>query len=281
MAFARRSLLYVPGSEQRKCEKAFTVDCDCIIFDLEDAVAPNKKEFARENICNLLKSIKENEKELIVRVNQPSSLVGLEDLKMILPYNPDAIIITKASEREVVIADTYIHAFQAEASLIPLIETVYGLVNLKEILQCSDKITGVQLGAEDLTKDLGIKRTSGGSELAFVRSQLTFIARSFGLDVIDTPYVDFKDLDGLKKDLDYIRSIGMTAKTAIHPSQIEVINKAFSYSDEEIAEAKAIVDAFDHAVKNGLGAVSFNGQMIDAPVAKRAADILERAGIKS
>lgn len=276
----RRSLLYVPGSDLKKCEKALTLNSDSVIFDLEDAVAPDKKELARQNVCGVLIASRETGKELVVRINQASSIIGMEDLRAVLPCKPDTIIIPKASEREIIIADTFIDALREDTrvGLILLVETIHGVVNLKEMLKISDKITGVQFGAEDLTKELSIKRTSEGKELAYARSVLTFTARAFGVDAIDTPYVDYKDVEGFEKDLAYIRSIGMTAKTAIHPSQIENINQVFSYSESEISEAREIVEAFEKATREGLGAVSLNGKMIDMPVAQRAVDILAKAG---
>lgn len=281
MQAKRRSMLYVPGSDPKKCLKALMFNSDSVIFDLEDAVAPNQKEFARQTVCELLKAPRETGKELVVRVNQVSDSVGMEDLKAILPCKPDTVILPKASAREVTIADTFVTIFREdrEIGLIPLIETMHGLVTLREILNSSDKITGVQFGAEDLTKEMGIRRTAQGKELSYARSELTFIARSFGVDAIDTPYVDYRDVEGFEQDLAYIRSIGMTAKTAIHPSQIEKINQAFTFSERDIAEAKEIVEAFEKAVQQGLGVISINGKMVDAPVAKRAADVLASAGL--
>ncbi len=281
MNATRRSLLYVPGSDPKKCEKALTMDSDSVIFDLEDAVAPDQKEFARQTVCQLLKRPRNAGKELVVRINQASSLAGMEDLKAILPCEPDTVIFPKASQREAVIVDTFAAIFveDMKTGFIPLIETMQGLVTLREILKSSERITGVQFGAEDLTKEMGIKRTAEGKELSYARSELTFVARAFGVDAIDTPYVDYKDMEGFEKDLAYIRSIGMTAKTAIHPSQIEKINQAFSFSERDIAEAKEIVAEFEKAVKNGLGVISVNGKMVDAPVAKRAADVLKSVGI--
>jgi len=278
----RRTLLYVPASDQHKCEKALGLECDGIIFDLEDAVSSDKKLYARRFICAFLKDIDAADKEILVRINQITGQWGFEDLQTLIPCCPDTIIIPKACKRDIIAADVFVsyleakHSCKTRTGFIPLIETVSALEELSNIVEASERINGVQFGAEDFTKELEIKRTSQGNEIAFARSKLTMTARAYGLDAIDTPYINYKDEAGFAKELDYIKSIGMTAKTAIHPAQLKKINEAFIPTEQEVVQAREIIDAFEKSVREGKGACSLNGSMIDAPIVERALKVVKR-----
>ena len=285
----RRSFLYTPGSDRRKMEKALTLDCDGVIFDLEDAVSPNQKEAARDTVAALLRECGRSErKELLVRVNQVATSLGVQDILAIVPSMPDTLIIPKACPRDITTADVIISGIEASlgmapnsVGIIPLIETAEGVETLSEILRTTKRITGVQLGAEDLTKELGVTRTKAGAEIAYVRNRLALAARAAGVDGIDTPFADYSDEENLVADINYCKSIGLTAKTAIHPAQIRHINAAFTPTEAEVAEAKAIVDVYRDAVAKGLGACTFNGKMIDVPIAERAERVLHKASALS
>ena len=281
----RRSLLYTPGSDRRKIEKALTLDADGVIFDLEDAVSPDQKPAARATVAAFLQECERSgKKELLVRVNQVSTELGILDLMAVVPSMPDTLVIPKACPRDIIAADVVISGIEASLGMapnsvgvIPLIETAEGVEALTDVIRSAPRITGVQLGAEDLTKELGIVRTRAGAEIAYVRNRLAMAARAAGIDAIDTPFADYRDEEGLIADIAYCGSIGMTAKTAIHPGQIRHINAAFTPTDAEVAEARAIVEAYGDAVARGLGACSFNGKMIDVPIAERAQKILDKA----
>ena len=281
----RRSLLYTPGSDARKIEKSLTLESDGVIFDLEDAVSPDQKPAARATVAQFLRDRERSaRKELLVRVNQVATDLGIQDILAVTPSRPDTLVIPKACPRDIITADVIISGLEASLGLkigsvgmIPLIETAEGLEQVTEILKAAPRITGVQLGAEDLTKELGITRTKAGAEIAYARNRLTIAGRACGIDVIDTPFADYNDETGLIDDIAYCKSIGMTAKTAIHPGQIRHINAAFTPTDDEVADARAIVEAYEAAVARGLGACSFNGKMIDVPIAERARKILDTA----
>lgn len=281
----RRSLLYTPGNDARKIEKTLTLESDGVIFDFEDAVSPDQKPAARATVAQFLRGHERSgRKELLVRVNQITTDLGIQDLLAVVPSRPDTLIIPKACPRDIITADVIISGLEASLCLepnsvgmIPLIETAEGLELVAEIIKAAPRITGVQLGAEDLTKELGITRTKAGAEIAYARNRLTIAGRAWGIDVIDTPFADYKDEPGLIADIAYCKSIGMTAKTAIHPGQIAHINAAFTPTEAEVAEAQAIVEAYAEAVAKGVGACSFNGKMIDVPIAERAQKILDKA----
>ena len=281
----RRSLLYTPGSDRSKVEKALTLESDGVIFDLEDAVSPDRKPAARSTVAAVLRECgRDGRKELLVRINQVSMELGILDLMAVVPSKPDTLVIPKACPRDIIAADIIITGIEASLGMapntvgvIPLIETAVGVETLNEIIRSAARITGVQLGAEDLTKELDIERTKDGAEIAHVRNRLAMAARAAGIDAIDTPFADYKDEEGLLADIAYCKSIGMTGKTAIHPGQVRHINAAFTPTDEAVAEARALVAAYDDALAKGLGACSFKGKMIDVPIAERAQKILDKA----
>ena len=257
--FLRRSLLYVPGSSQKMISKAQTITADAVIFDLEDAVSISEKDQARDNVTRALSEMKNSGKEIIVRINAMDTLWGYKDIMAIASLYPDAIILPKANENSLITADMMLGAMEKELGaelytikLIPLFETTYSIANAYQVLGATPRIDGVQLGAEDLTKEQEITR-------------------------IDTPYTGIKDLDGLKKDTELVKSIGFTGKTCIHPTHIEVINEVFSPTAEEIENANGILAAFEEAINDGKGACMYKNKMVDAPVAERAERIIKKA----
>lgn len=282
-------MLYVPGSDLHKCEKALASESDSVIFDLEDAVSPSMKQEARGIVCELLqKHGTVSKKELVVRVNQVSTLTGIDDILAIARCPVDVILVPKACTNDVIVADSMISSIEQSLGLpagkirmIGLIETALGLLQLPELLRATCRLDGLQMGAEDLTKELEITRTSAGAEIHYARHSMVVAARAFGVDAIDTPYADFRDMEGLKADIAVCRQIGMQAKTAIHPGQIAAINEAFTPSDAEIAQARQIVDAYADALAKNLGSISLDGKMIDAPIAERARKIVEKASLVS
>ena len=282
--FLRRSLLYVPGSSQKMISKAQTITADAVIFDLEDAVSISEKDQARDNVSRALSEMKNSGKEIIVRINAMDTLWGYKDIMAIARLYPYAIILPKANENSLITADMMLGAIEKELGaelytikLIPLFETTYSIANAYQVLGATPRIDGVQLGAEDLTKEQEITRTTSGTEILYARQQLAMAARARCIDIIDTPYTGIKDLDGLKRDTELVKSIGFTGKTCIHPTHIEVINEVFSPTAEEIENANGILAAFEEAINDGKGACMYKNKMVDAPVAERAERIIKKA----
>jgi len=280
----RRSLLYVPGSSSKMIAKSFEVEADGIIFDLEDSVSWQEKENARKNVIQAIGRAKKTGKEIIVRINVVNSHLGIHDILEVVPQEPDAIIIPKAEESSMITADTMIGAIEREMGwdvnkihLIPLMETADSIVNASKIVCAASRINGLQFGAEDLTKELCIIRTSGGDELQYARSVLVFAGRARDIDIIDSPFVDFANAQGLIAETKRIKALGMTGKTCIHPNQVAVVNDLFSPAPEELVQARRVVEAFELSVKQGKGACTLDGKMIDNPVAERARQIIRKA----
>ena len=282
--YVRRSLLYMPGSSMKMLNKAVTLHPDAVILDLEDAVSIAEKEMARQQVIDMLPAIKASGKEVLVRVNGMDTPWGVEDLQAIIPCKPDAIVLPKASVQYVMTADCIMTVLEKKyqmepysIGMVPLFETTDAIVNGYEILGLSPRINGVQFGAEDLTKEMEIARTPGGEEVRYAREQLIFAARARGIDSLDTPYTDVKNLEGLQADVNNAKAMGFTGKTCIHPAHIDTINASFTPSDEEVERSKGIVAAMKEGIAQGKGAVMYENKMIDAPVAMRAQKIVEKA----
>lgn len=265
-------------------KKAETVPSDAVIFDLEDAVSIQEKEAARKIVKNAVNCLQPAEKEIIVRVNSVENSWGFEDIQSIVPELPDAVILPKADEKSIAAVDMLISALEKKMGiplntikLIPLFETTYAIVNAYQILGGTPRIDGVQLGAEDLTKEQEIIRSPEGQEIRYARMKLAMDARARKIDIIDTPFTGIHDLEGLRWDAECSRDMGFTGKTCIHPGHIDIINEVFSPSAAEVEDARGILKAYEQAVAEGKGACMYKNKMIDVPVAERAGKIVEKA----
>lgn len=278
--FLRRSLLYVPASSEKMLNKARTISSDAVILDLEDSVSPEEKEKARKNVVEYLHE-RQYEKEVIVRINALNTIWGLKDMMEIIPLSPNGIILPKANEKSVAAYEMIFFSLsgseqEKHTSLIPLLETAEGISDARQILSSSGLIDAIQLGAEDLARDLSVERTREGLEIEFARQSLVYIAKGLKLDVLDTPYTAIHDIEGLRADCMKAKAMGFTGKVCIHPSHVDVINEIFSPSEAEISEAGKIISAYEDARKDGKGAVSYNGKMIDLPILRRAENLIAR-----
>lgn len=281
----RRALLFVPGDERRKCEKAATLGADALIFDLEDAVATNRKNEARQNVVDILQEIDYGPTERLVRLNPVSGPLWAEDLTTTIEGLPDGYVLPKVEHAQDVLAvDARLDALEdaynltsGSLRLLLFIETALGIVNLREIAASSPRIDALILGAEDLTSSLGAVRTPGGAEIAYARSALVLYARAFGLDAIDTVFTDLHDLDALRLETESAMRIGYSGKLAIHPRQVEPIQQVFVPTAEEIANAQRLIEAFQTQQAAGVGVFDFDGKMVDMPMLRAAETVLARA----
>ncbi len=271
----RRSRLYLPGNTPKLMLNAGIHRPDGIILDLEDSVAPSKKEEARLVVRNALRQVDFYGAERMVRINQGS--MGLEDLAYLVPHNVNLILIPKCETAdEVKQIDAKIaeianeHNIDAPVYLMPIIESALGAVNAYQIASASENVVALAIGLEDYTADLGAPRTKEGRETFFARSQVVNAARAAGVQPIDSVFSDVSDMDALREVVEESKSLGFDGMGCIHPRQIKVIHEAFAPNKMEIEKAKKIVLAFDEATANGLGVVSLGSKMIDPPVVKRA-----------
>jgi citrate lyase subunit beta/citryl-CoA lyase len=251
---------------------------DSIIFDLEDSISVTEKDAARILLKNFLEKSFEINYEVIVRVNSISVIDGILDLETIISDKIDAIMLPKASVRLVNKLADLLSNFEAarkinkRISIIPIVELASSLIEV-EVMATLDRVSGILLGAEDLTSDMEIERTLKGNEIMYPRSRIAVSCKAAKIDAIDTPFTDVTDELNLLNDASLAKSLGFTAKAAIHPSQVNVINEMFSPSKKQIKNALRIVEA----AKVNLGVFTLDGKMIDKPIIERAEKIIEKA----
>lgn len=273
-----RSLLFLPGNNSNMLINAGILGADGVIFDLEDAVSPDEKDAARILVRNTIKYMDLSCSEVIVRINSVDTSFWESDISAIMPQKPSLILLPKTNGKEDVLkVCEYMYDLEKtlgmeenSVGLIPLIETALGVENAFQIATCSKRVKALFLGAEDLTADLGCKRTKEGREIEYARCRLVVAARAAGIDVFDTPFTDVNDDEGVFDDANLAKNLGFTGKAAISPRHIEVINSVFSPSLEEIDYAYEVIDAIKEAKQQGKGAIALRGKMIDAPIVQRA-----------
>lgn len=279
----RRTMLFLPGNTPSMIINGDVLGADSIIFDLEDAVAPDEKDAARIMVRNTLKYLPTEVCETIIRINPIDTEFWKQDLDEVIPYQPDVIMPTKVNHGdEVRKISEYIGEVEkrqgleiGSVKLLPLIETALGIEQSFSIA-CSDpRVTGLLLGAEDLTADLQCKRTKQGAEILYARSRIVCAARAGNIEVYDTPFTDVEDFDGLEEDASFARDLGFSGKAVISPRHVETINAVFSPSESEIRYAHDVMDAIEEGKRQGKGVISLRGKMIDAPVVKRAEQVLD------
>jgi citrate lyase subunit beta/citryl-CoA lyase len=291
-----RSLLFVPGDSARKQEKALGADADALILDLEDSVAPANLPGARARVANLLAAAAAGTPALWVRVNSPASGLMRADLDDVCAARlPAGIVLPKiSSAAEIVAAATCLTEIETRlgaragvtALLVIATETPRGLLALPQypaLLEASPaaaRLRGLTWGAEDLSAAMGAagKRDSTGAltfTFQLARTTCLLAAAALGVQAIDGVHIDFRDADGLKRELDAARRDGFTGKLAIHPDQIAAINAAFTPTAAECEHARRVVAAF--AATPGTGVASLDGQMIDRPHLAQAQRVLAAA----
>lgn len=281
----RRALLFMPGDDRRKIEKGAGLGVDSIIMDLEDGVALNNKVAARETIAAALREVDFGNAERLVRLNPASSELAQDDLNATLSARPDGYVLPKVEAAwQVQEVSAHIEQIEREHNwpqgkirLLAIIETARGVVNLKEIAGSDPRLNGLIFGAEDLAGDIGATRTPEGHEVFYARSAVVIHAKAFGLQAIDTPFVDLNDLDGLAAQTRTALQMGYTGKLAIHPRQVEPIQRIFTPNAEEIRRALRLINAHASHQAAGTGVFELDGKMVDMPMVRAAEAILARA----
>lgn len=278
---ARRSSLYTPGDEPDMMRKSLTTDADAVVFDLEDAVAPGEKSYARKAISEML-SETDIEIEVGIRINMLDT-GGVTDVRAIAggDTDPDMIALPKVeSVEETVQLGVLLEAADSDALVTAIVETGRGLVNAPEIA-ASKYVDVLGLGAEDLAAQLGATRTAKGDEIMYARQQVVTAATSGNIPSLDTVFTDIGDRDGIREDAERAVQFGFDGKIAIHPSQVEPINEAFTPPAERVKWARKVIEAKREAADSGKSVFEVDGQMIDPPLiaqAQRVVDLAEAAG---
>lgn len=280
-----RTWLFAPGNHPRTMEKAMEARVDIVIYDLEDAVPLDEKDEARDIVAQHLqeKHIDKAPYKLL-RVNESTSPFFAEDVKVGVHAGVDGIMLPKAENPDHLNdVDQRIAALEQESGytvgeipLFPLIESALGIHNSYEIAKAAARITRLGFGAIDYTSDIQTKLSESGEELLYAQSQLVNSSYAAGIEgPIDTVYADFQNEEGMLRDTHRGSRLGFKGKMIIHPKQIEPAHHVYTPSDEEVEEAKEIVDAYNRAKERGDGAIQLHGKMIDVPVVKSAQQTLD------
>ena len=285
-----RSLLFVPGDSEKKLAKADGIAADVLIFDLEDAVVPERKAAARGLVREYLAARPDHRRQqLWVRINPLDHAEAGADLGAVMPMRPDGIVLPKTrSPEDVEVLGQRIGHYEGEydmqvgsTRILPVAtETPQSLFTLGEYARCRKRLAGITWGAEDLAAAVGAttNRYADGSwtpPYRMVRSLCLFAAHAAGVEAIDTLWANFRDPAGLEVSCAEARRDGFSGKLAIHPDQVEVINRCFKPSSEEIERARRIVELFE--ANPGAGTLALDGSMLDLPHLRQAQRILALA----
>ena len=287
--FSARSWLFAPGDSEKKMTKAIDGTADIVLIDLEDAVAPKNKELARTMVHDFIKANPAQRDRLWVRINPMDGPYTLGDLVAIMPAQPGGIMLPKVYGRaDVERLDHYLSALETANGIAPgstkvivlITETAEAMFHTGDY-KGAPRVVALTWGAEDLADSIGAssnKNPDGGYSFTYelARSLTLLGAATAGVTPIETIQGDFRDLDGLKARAEKVRRDGYRGMLAIHPAQVDVINAAFTPTEEEIAEAQEIVDLF--AANPGVGTIGFKGGMLDRPYLSRALQLLKQAG---
>lgn len=281
---SRRALLYMPGDNWKMITKSITLGVDSICMDMEDGAAVNKKAEARATIVKALQELDFGTSEKLTRINSVGSGWEKDDIEAVLPHRPDGIVIPKVESFEhiewatrIIEAAELKHGWPINSIRILIgLETAKGLMNLKEIAS-HPRLDAIIFGGEDFAASIGATRTKDAIELLYAREAVVVACAANDLQAIDIVTIDYRDLDALRIESEFGAGLGFSGKQIIHPNQVSVVQTAFTPSEEAIAHAKRIVETFEASQKDGRGAYSLDGKMIDMPLLKNAQKILARA----
>ena len=276
----RRSCLYLPASNKRALEKAKALPADAIIFDLEDAVAPDAKEEARENAKAALQSGDYGNRELVVRINAMDTPWFAQDLKQACLSKADAVLVPKILNAQDIVQITDFMEDQdasLDIQLWAMIEMPQAILKLAEIaaLGRQRRLTTFVMGFNDLAKEM--RADHDRAIFGSVMTQTVIAARAYGLNVLDSVYNDFHDPDGLAAECMEAKKLGFDGKTLIHPAQIETANRVFAPSADAITEAEAIIAAFADPINAGKGVIVVDGKMTELLHLKQAKQLVATA----
>ncbi|MCI9678030.1 MAG: CoA ester lyase [Oscillospiraceae bacterium] len=281
----RRSMLFLPANSPNMVVNGGVLGADSLIFDLEDAVSPDEKDAARDLLRSALEALDFGRCERVVRINGLDTPYWRLDLEAVIPMGPELIMLPKTGggedirqlDRALTELESAHGLTPGRTGIIALLETAAGVENAFAAASASPRVKALFLGAEDLTADLRCQRTREGAEILYARSRLVCAARAAGVEVYDTPFTDVNDLEGLERDAAFAKGLGFTGKACISPAHVSTVNQMFSPSRKEIDYAREVFEAVERGRRQGKGAVSLRGKMIDAPIVARARLVLEAA----
>lgn len=277
-------MLFIPGNNPGMLCNSVVLGADVLIFDLEDAVAPREKDAARILVRNALQTVDHSGVELFVRINSLDTPFWRDDVRTVVQGGADGILLPKCDGApairqlaQAVEEDEAAHtAARQPICFMALVESAMGVEKAFDIATAHPRMTGLFLGAEDLSADLRAKRTKSGEEILYARLRLITAARAAGIQAIDTPFTDVNDMEGLERDAAFACRLGFDGKSLISPHHVDVVNAAFMPTAKEQDWAQRVLEAEREALQQGKGVVAVDGKMVDLPVILRARHIVEQ-----
>ena len=281
---SRRAILYVPGDNLEKIQRAAATGVDSICLDLEDSVAVNRKQEAREVVAHALRTLDFGRSERLVRINPVDSELVQSDLSAVLPALPNGIVIPKVdSTTQIQWVARQVSAIEQKYDWLPnsmvllaMTETAKAIIHLNEICETDPRLVALVLGAEDLAADIGAERTKSSLEMVYVRSAIVLHAAAFRIQAIDMANTNFRDLDTLQVESAQGRAMGFAGKQVIHPDQVMTVQKAFTPNVKTVSDARDLVEAYQEHEKRGEGLFELNGKVINRRAIRPAERLLRR-----
>ncbi|MEM1434189.1 MAG: CoA ester lyase [Pseudomonadota bacterium] len=276
----RRSVLYLPGANGRAIDKSATLDCDSIIFDLEDAVAPAAKDTARLQVAAALATIDFGFRERVVRINGLDTPWAEADIAALADAPPDALLLPKLDTIEQIATLDRLLAFSGLADLPRwfMVETPRAVLELETLVAAgAERLAVLVMGTSDLVKELRAEHQPDRANLSFALQRALLVARAAGKEILDGVQLDFRDLDSFATSCAESRAMGFDGRTLIHPTQVEIANRSYGPSAATIEHARRVLDAWDAALVAGAGVVELDGQLVENLHADEARRVLAQA----
>ncbi|WP_265935537.1 HpcH/HpaI aldolase/citrate lyase family protein [Actinacidiphila bryophytorum] len=262
----RRSVLYMPGANERALEKARFLPTDALILDLEDSVAPDAKKEARDRVAAAAAGGGYGHREVTIRVNAPGTPWHADDLRAAAEAGPDAVVVPKVDSPETVtavVAALEAAGAQDRTAVWAMVETPAAMFDARRIAAADPRLTVLVMGTNDLAKELHAEHVPGREPLLTALSMALLAARATGKVILDGVYNDVQDLAGFEAECVQARQLGFDGKTLIHPRQLEPCNRVFAPAQAEVERSRRIIEAFDQATSQGRGVVTVDGRMIE------------------
>ena len=284
----RRSVLYVPGDSYPMIQKAAGIPADTLMLNLEDGVAASKKNQARNNIVQALSEIDFSGYEVVIRVNSLDGDMGKRDLNAVVPRKPDGICLPKVEKKEEILAADRAVGEIEGISEIPvgtlrlhaMIESASGVLHAAEIAAASPRMASLIFGSADYANDTRCRPGKDRMEFLLALQMLVLASRAAGIEAIDAPCFDIRNMELLHSESVFARRLGFDGKSALHPDQLTVINRIFDVSAEEISWAEKVIEELDGAEKRGKALSTLDGSLIDNPHRAAAQRILQKKDSK-
>ena len=259
-----RSVLYMPGINQKAMDKALNLDCDAVVLDLEDAVEVSKKEDSRQLVIRQIENNDYGPRVVVVRVNGLGTKWGEQDVAAVANLPIQAILVPKVSEiRDISRVVDLLNRLGSELPIWIMVETPLAIININELAR-QPRVTALVMGTSDLVVDLCAEHLEERQNISYALQRSIIAARAFGKKILDGVHLDFRDLDSLRNVCRLGKSMGFDGKTLIHPDQIPVANDAFSPNEAELDKAKRVIDAWRSAKTRGSGVVEVDGTLVES-----------------